>query len=100
MKNKGKGILQQMAENEVKEGNKFSLQDLKNAFEYMDKEPVPEVTDKDIEVKFLTDEGYVKGTVWINKNDWDFQVAYRKHKAMEPLTEEELKLLNLNDNEK
>jgi len=52
---------------------------------------------EDIEVKFLTDEGYIEGTVWINKNDWDFHVAYIKQKTMEPLTEEELKLLNLND---
>ena len=74
--------------------DEFKLQHLKDAFAHMDKEPVQEVTNKDIELKFITDLGNV---VWLPKEDYDFQVAYRKHKAMEPLTEKELKLLNLEE---
>lgn len=89
-----KGIVQQIIENKVEEGNIFSMQAIKDVFNYMDEISIPETTNEDIQLT-VTDN---KGTkYWIDYNEWIFMKAWRNYRMGYRLTKEEKKILNLKD---
>jgi hypothetical protein len=61
-------------------------------FEYLEKESTPKIFETSLSI--VIDKKNKEHIVWLPKEDWDIHI---KGTALDYLTEEELKLLNLED---